>query len=98
MPLLLTTASASLGRFSGMELGPLELDTEDTDVTGGNGTLGWGTFDQLLDHSDPSKGTFKQRFWFGAQYWNGTGLYIRLQERQRRSNKTDDDVVDSYQI
>lgn len=37
-----------------------------------------GTFDQLLDHSDPSKGTFKQRFWWDASHWKGPGYPIFL--------------------
>ena len=35
-----------------------------------------GTFDQLLDHSDPSKGTFKQRYWWDATNWKGPGSPI----------------------
>lgn len=31
--------------------------------------LGAGTFDQLLDHSDPGKGTFKQRYWWNAEFF-----------------------------
>ena len=27
------------------------------------------TFDQLIDHSDPSLGTFKQRYWLNANYY-----------------------------
>lgn len=37
-----------------------------------------GTFDQLLDHKDPSKGTFKQRFWFDASHWQGQGSPVFL--------------------
>ncbi|KAH8884831.1 hypothetical protein GQ53DRAFT_797563 [Thozetella sp. PMI_491] len=37
-----------------------------------------GTFDQLLDHQDPSKGTFSQRYWYDAQYWNGPGSPVFL--------------------
>jgi hypothetical protein len=37
-----------------------------------------GTFDQLLDHNDPSKGTFKQRFWFDASHWQGQGSPVFL--------------------
>lgn len=32
-------------------------------------TLGGGYFDQLLDHDDPSKGTFKQRYWWNAEFF-----------------------------
>ena len=32
------------------------------------------TFDQLIDHNDPSLGTFKQRYWLNADdYRSGTG-------------------------
>ncbi|OAA56945.1 serine-type peptidase [Niveomyces insectorum RCEF 264] len=37
-----------------------------------------GTFEQLLDHNDPSKGTFSQRFWFDTQYWKGPGSPVFL--------------------
>jgi hypothetical protein len=30
-------------------------------------------FTQLLDHDDPSKGTFQQKFWWNAEYWAGPG-------------------------
>jgi hypothetical protein len=30
-------------------------------------------FDQLLDHDNPSKGTFQQKFWWNAEYWEGPG-------------------------
>ncbi len=36
-------------------------------------------FDQLIDHDDPSKGTFQQRYWHTSEYyqpgsWSVTGL------------------------
>ncbi|KAK1771687.1 serine carboxypeptidase S28-domain-containing protein [Phialemonium atrogriseum] len=37
-----------------------------------------GTFDQLLDHNDPGKGTFKQRYWWDASEWGGPGSPIFL--------------------
>lgn len=37
-----------------------------------------GTFDQLLDHSDPSKGTFKQRFWWNDEFYKGPGSPVFL--------------------
>ncbi|KAK4162907.1 peptidase S28 [Cladorrhinum sp. PSN259] len=39
---------------------------------------GLGTFDQLIDHSNPSLGTFKQRYWYGTEFWNGPGSPIFL--------------------
>lgn len=37
-----------------------------------------GTFAQLIDHSNPSLGTFNQKFWFNHNWWNGTGSPIVL--------------------
>lgn len=34
------------------------------------------TFSQILDHSDPSKGTFEQTFYYDTQYWKGPGSPI----------------------
>lgn len=34
---------------------------------------GSGYFDQLLDHDDPSKGTFKMKFWWNSEFWAGPG-------------------------
>jgi hypothetical protein len=39
----------------------------DVNVTGSS------FFTQLLDHDDPSKGTFQQKFWWNAEYWAGPG-------------------------
>lgn len=39
---------------------------------------GWGTFDQLIDHNNPSLGTFRQRYWYGTEYWSGPGSPIIL--------------------
>ncbi|KAK4224179.1 peptidase S28 [Podospora fimiseda] len=39
---------------------------------------GWGTFNQLIDHSNPNLGTFKQRYWYGTEFWNGPGSPIYL--------------------
>lgn len=32
-----------------------------------------GSFDQLIDHSNPSLGTFKQRFWWSDEFYAGPG-------------------------
>jgi hypothetical protein len=59
---------------TGMEVGP----DGDTELDGTAGFNGWGTFDQLLDHSNPSLGTFEQRYWYGTEYWDGPGSPIYL--------------------
>lgn len=31
--------------------------------------MGMGTFDQLVDHNDQEKGTFQQRYWWNAEFY-----------------------------
>ena len=40
--------------------------------------IGNGTFYQQLDHDDPTKGTFKQRYWWDASHWGGKGSPVFL--------------------
>ena len=75
--LLAGQASATFPRGTGLQLGPFDPPARALDV-GINGTNGWGTFDQVLDHSNPDSGTFKQRFWYGTEFWNGPGSPIIL--------------------
>jgi len=37
---------------------------------------GTAFFDQLLDHNNPSKGTFKQQYWWNATNWAGYVLSL----------------------
>jgi hypothetical protein len=46
---------------------PVASASSDVNVTGSS------FFTQLLDHDDPSKGTFQQKFWWNAEYWAGPG-------------------------
>ncbi|KAF0322244.1 putative serine peptidase [Colletotrichum asianum] len=34
------------------------------------------TFTQLIDHTDPTKGCFEQRYWHNAKFWGGPGYPI----------------------
>ncbi|KAI2620595.1 serine carboxypeptidase S28-domain-containing protein [Hypoxylon sp. NC1633] len=73
---LMLAAGVSAGfrrNTAGMQVGPID---EFTVLDYSNGTVGWGTFEQLLDHSHPELGTFSQRYWYGAQYWKGPGSPI----------------------
>src|SRR3569833_838047 len=36
-------------------------------------TQGQGSYQQLIDHSNPSLGTFPQRFWRSSEFWAGPG-------------------------
>lgn len=54
-----------------------ELVSEDrlstSRVTSGEPIIVEATFDQLLDHGNPSLGTFKQRYWYNTEFYNGPG-------------------------
>lgn len=78
LELLLAVSASAIGfpRQPGMQIGPIDPSIEAIDGT--NGTNGWGTFDQLIDHSNPSLGTFKQRYWYGTEFWKGPGSPIFL--------------------
>lgn len=47
-------------------------------VKAGSTTPIAGTFDQLVDHKNPSLGTFKQRYWYSTEYWHGPGSPVRI--------------------
>ncbi|KAJ5899127.1 Peptidase S28 [Penicillium taxi] len=36
------------------------------------------TFEQLLDHKNPSLGTFSQRYWYNSEWWEGEGSPVVL--------------------
>ena len=64
-----TFTTATFQRGHGLDIGPPVRETRE--IVGTNNTNGWGTFDQLIDHNNPSLGTFPQRFWYGLQNWDG---------------------------
>lgn len=77
-PLIMAgAAGAVFTRYRGMEIGPIDPVTEHLSKRA-ESFNGWGTFDQLLDHSRPELGTFKQRFWYGTEFWKGPGSPIIL--------------------
>ncbi|KAK3682829.1 serine-type peptidase-like protein [Podospora appendiculata] len=74
---LASTASAAFHLKTGMEIGPIDHVVEKL-AKRAEGFNGWGTFDQLIDHANPSLGTFKQRYWYGTEFWKGPGSPIYL--------------------
>ncbi|KAG8896616.1 hypothetical protein FRB99_008795 [Tulasnella sp. 403] len=46
-------------------------------------------FDQLIDHNNPTFGTFKQRYFFDDRYWKGDGAPVVL-------NTPGEDAADEY--
>lgn len=62
---------ANLGRLKV----PIDAEDEHADVMAAAAvnTTGSGFFTQLLDHADPSKGTFQQKFWWNSEFWAGPG-------------------------
>ena len=46
-----------------------------------NGSVGYGVFEQLLDHHNPGLGTFSQQYWYNDEYWAGPGSPVRPRYR-----------------
>lgn len=77
--LLSCHVNAAFFRGMAMDIGPDDVTTSTADLHKRAETFnGWGTFDQLIDHADPSLGTFKQRYWYGTEFWKGPGSPIYL--------------------
>lgn len=70
-----TAVSGNMFKHMGKLIPPIEAgDMSATDVAAlAVSTTGSGFFDQLLDHDNPSKGTFKQKFWWNSEFWAGPG-------------------------
>ena len=71
------SAADSLFRYAGRLVPPVE-ESEHADVfpkkmVSQVNATGSAFFNQLLDHNDPSKGTFPQKFWWNSEYWEGPG-------------------------
>ena len=61
-----------------------------------NTTLGFGKleyFDQLIDHSNPSLGTFKQRYWWNADHYGGPHSPISLSSPGESAVGTNGDLT-----
>lgn len=41
-------------------------------------TYGQSTFEQLIDHKNPSLGTFSQQYWWSSEWWDGKGSPVLL--------------------
>ncbi|KLU92954.1 hypothetical protein MAPG_11902 [Magnaporthiopsis poae ATCC 64411] len=50
-----------------------EVEESRLDRRAAKRTFKYDFFDQLLDHSNPSLGTFKQRYWYDTTHYNGPG-------------------------
>lgn len=59
-------------------------------VTEGFGKLEY--FDQLIDHSNPSLGTFKQRYWWNIDHYGGPHSPIMLESPGESAVNTDGDL------
>jgi hypothetical protein len=71
-PTLSLLASAVAGaRFPTLGV-PLPPD-DATELAATLATTGTAFFEQLLDHNDPSKGTFQTQFWWSSENWAGPG-------------------------
>lgn len=50
-----------------------EVEFATASLTGTSAANGTGFFTQLLNHDDPSAGTFQQRYYWNSEFWNGPG-------------------------
>lgn len=69
--LLAAAVSARLGR-------PVPPALELSAAEAALATTGQGTFQQLLNHSNPAQGTFSQSYWWSSQFWNGPGSPVSI--------------------
>lgn len=78
----LLLSSSALARPEGRLVKPLPPKLVDESFGAGNAndkrasTSGQGVFQQLLDHNDPSKGTFNQSYWYSSEFWTGPGAPV----------------------
>jgi hypothetical protein len=76
---LFSTVALLAAAASALRLGrPVPPALEFSAADAAAATTGNGTFQQLLDHTDPSKGTFSQRYWWSSQFWNGPGSPVSI--------------------
>ncbi|KAK2606354.1 hypothetical protein QQS21_003285 [Conoideocrella luteorostrata] len=72
------------GLHAKQELGYIPLIPEDAESPRGiskratNPNIKAATFQQLIDHKNPSLGTFTQRYWYNAEFYKGPGAPIIL--------------------
>jgi hypothetical protein len=52
--------------------------TQDTNTSFSSWEAYLAIFDQLIDHNDPSLGTFPQRYWWSTQFYEYPGSPVRL--------------------
>lgn len=78
------TAPAVNALHASQELGYVPPIPEDAGSPNGlskratNPNIEPATFQQLIDHKNPSLGTFTQRYWYNAEFYNGPGSPIVL--------------------
>lgn len=65
------TALSLLWATGAQAAGRLPLPPPTTAAT--TATYGQSTFEQLIDHKNPSLGTFSQQYWWSSEYWGGEG-------------------------
>jgi hypothetical protein len=77
--LVLAWVGLVAGRRPGMLAPPVDAGDEFAiQAAGASSTTGSAFFTQILDHDNPSKGTFQQKFWYNSQYWKGPGSPVCL--------------------
>ncbi|RFU32281.1 hypothetical protein B7463_g4069, partial [Scytalidium lignicola] len=79
IPLLASLGAANQFLHLGRLIPPVDTDNNfPLAATAAVNITGSAFFTQLLDHDDPSKGTFQQKFWWSSEFWAGPGSPVVL--------------------
>lgn len=62
----------------GLEVPSLNADTAGEVTTP---LINAAVFEQLIDHNNPSLGTFQQRYWYSTESWKGQGSPVSFPSR-----------------
>jgi len=73
---LLLAGPAAAVVFNQNQLKPPPLRDDTIRSSAGEVVRGEGVFQQPIDHTDPSLGTFGQRYWWSSEFWAGPGSPI----------------------
>jgi hypothetical protein len=70
---LLSLASSAYANLGGPARPPVSQEAVQEASLLSLASTGTTTFEQLIDHNNPSLGTFQQRYWYNTEFWNGPG-------------------------
>jgi hypothetical protein len=76
--LIVTAVSFLAAARAAMPMKPVPPALKMTEANAALSTNGNSTFQQLLDHNNPSLGTFSQTYWYNFEFWKGPGSPVGI--------------------